>query len=354
MHPFLSIIVPIYNVEKFVGSCLTSLIDSPLSPEDYEILVINDGSPDHSAEIVKNFIEHHPRHTIRCFDYENGGLSVARNRGLLKASGEYVWFVDSDDTINGEFLAGLLKRVQQERPDIAYFSFQFEYEQSYSGTHLSEVNNYEIEQTLSAEQFYSNHFSYLGCYAWAAWYSRKFLLEKGITFPVGIYFEDIVFMGMISNRAQKVFVYPYKVYNYHIHAQSFLREKNKEEERVRNKLVAGCLLFNDRDACLNIRIREKQLDAISSFIRHSFRRTAVLLDSETFYSIRHALFWEPYKLLNGLDREIEEKLKQVSPSALRSELFRNKSLKGRIMIRLPYYFPKLFLWLSRHVLPKSI
>lgn len=352
MYPFLSIIVPVYNVERFVEACLMSLINTSLSPQDYEILVINDGSPDRSPEIVRLFAERHPEYAIHCFDYENGGLSVARNRGLAKASGEYVWFVDSDDTINGKWLPQLCEQVMREKPDVAYFPFQAEYADSYSGKHIPDVNSYELAQTLSAEEFYSNLFSFSGSYACFAWYSRMFLLEKKITFPSGIYYEDMVFTGIVSNRASKVSTFPYKLYNYHIHEQSFLRERNKEEERVRNRLVASCLLFNERHTCLSDRIREKQLDAVSTSIRYSFRRAATLLRSKTFYSIRRILFNEPQKLLNNPPKEIEERLRQVSPSALFSELIHVGPLKGRLMFGLLYYFPILFLWISRYILSK--
>ena len=91
----ISIIVPVYNTEKYLSKCLNSLIKQTY--KDIEIIVVNDGSKDKSLEIAKKFAKQDNR--IKVFNKENGGLSSARNFGIEKASGEYIGFVDSDDYI---------------------------------------------------------------------------------------------------------------------------------------------------------------------------------------------------------------------------------------------------------------
>ena len=91
-----SVIVPVYNVEKYLNQCLDSLVNQTL--EDIEIIVVNDGSPDNSQSIIDDYVKRYPK---KVFSYikKNGGLSSARNFGVEKAKGEYLAFVDSDDYI---------------------------------------------------------------------------------------------------------------------------------------------------------------------------------------------------------------------------------------------------------------
>ena len=92
-----SVIVPVYNVEKYLSKCLDSLISQ--SHENLEILVINDGSTDHSEEIIRGYTQKYPDR-IKAFQKENGGLSDARNFGVDRATGDYIGFVDSDDYVS--------------------------------------------------------------------------------------------------------------------------------------------------------------------------------------------------------------------------------------------------------------
>lgn len=94
----LTIIIPVYNVEKYVGRCIESCLKQDLSPKEYEILVVNDGSKDGSIDIVRRYARENEN--IRIIEQENAGLSAARNHGIKEARGEYLWFVDSDDDIN--------------------------------------------------------------------------------------------------------------------------------------------------------------------------------------------------------------------------------------------------------------
>ena len=108
----LSIIIPVYNVEKYLEECLNSI--SKIKDVNYEILIVNDGSPDNSQKIIEKFCENNNR--AKFFIKDNGGLSSARNYGLERAKGEYVWFVDSDDFINSnefqKFYKGLEKDLE--------------------------------------------------------------------------------------------------------------------------------------------------------------------------------------------------------------------------------------------------
>ena len=101
----LSIVIPVYNVEKYVNRCLLSVLNQKVSSNEYEIVIVNDGSTDSSLSIVEEMIESY--NNVILVSQENAGLSAARNRGLLLAKGDYIWFVDSDDWIDDDSLISI-------------------------------------------------------------------------------------------------------------------------------------------------------------------------------------------------------------------------------------------------------
>jgi glycosyltransferase involved in cell wall biosynthesis len=109
-----SVVIPVYNVEKYLDETIQSVLDQEL--QDFEIILVNDGSSDSSAEICRKYASLDAR--IYFFDQENSGVSVARNNGLIHASGEYVYFLDSDDTIERTFLSASLAIAKQQNFDL--------------------------------------------------------------------------------------------------------------------------------------------------------------------------------------------------------------------------------------------
>ena len=120
MYKF-SLILPVYNVEKFIGDCLDSLLDQDISRQEYEIICVNDGSSDQSSQEIKKYMACYSN--IKLIEQENTGVCAARNRGLEHAAGEYVWFIDPDDMIVSKCLGKIYKYMKQEGADI----FEFEY-----------------------------------------------------------------------------------------------------------------------------------------------------------------------------------------------------------------------------------
>ena len=117
----LSIIIPMFKVEVFIKTCLESCVKQDLSSVDYEIICVNDGSPDQSAVLAREFADQYSN--IKVIDRPNGGLSAARNTGLSLAKGEYVWFVDSDDWIVEDCIGRIVKRLQETQPDMLQIQY---------------------------------------------------------------------------------------------------------------------------------------------------------------------------------------------------------------------------------------
>ena len=121
---FLSIIIPVYNKEKYVSECLETVLKQDIEPEDYEILCVNDGSTDDSVRILREYEKQHSN--LHVYNKENGGVSSARNYGLRHAAGDYIWFIDPDDFIASNCLAALREKCYTENCDwLVVGSYQF-------------------------------------------------------------------------------------------------------------------------------------------------------------------------------------------------------------------------------------
>ena len=107
----LSIIIPMYNAEKYIGACLDSILDSDLLKEEYEIVIVNDGSKDNSPEIAQNYASKYSN--ITYLSQENQGQSTARNYGIKTCQGEYVWCVDADDKLISEQLSKIIEAIDK-------------------------------------------------------------------------------------------------------------------------------------------------------------------------------------------------------------------------------------------------
>lgn len=135
-----SIIVPVYNVEKYIAKCLDSLVNQTLS--DIEVIVVNDGSPDNSQTIIDDYVAKYPD-IIKSYTKENGGQGSARNYGLKKATGEYIGYVDSDDYVRKDMFETLYNKATQEKLDIVICGNYVVYENS--AKEQVELNNYVLD-----------------------------------------------------------------------------------------------------------------------------------------------------------------------------------------------------------------
>ena len=202
----LSIIIPVYNVEKYIRKCILSCINQDVQHDCYEIIVINDGTPDNSMSIVDELSNKYD--IIKVYNQENQGLSVARNHGLNNAIGKYVWFVDSDDSIIDNCLKGIVDILDLE-PDVLEISYQKVYE---NGTSPIEVKQKKTEGFVEGKELLLK-----GDYPTPAQfsiYNREFLLRHNLSFYPHIYHEDIEFKPRVYYYAKKVMTYEKMVYNY--------------------------------------------------------------------------------------------------------------------------------------------
>lgn len=181
-----SLILPIYGVEKYIAACITSCCEQTgVSFDDYEILLVDDSSPDKSIEIARQTLQKYNGVNYKIISRPNGGLSAARNTGLKSASGDYIWFIDSDDTIEAESLM-ILKQALMSHADAEIISFghrniyprktvDLSLPQPLIGNVLPGIK--VVDQTA----FYS---------AWNKIYKRSLLAQYDMWFREGILWED--------------------------------------------------------------------------------------------------------------------------------------------------------------------
>lgn len=193
--PKVSIIVPVYNVEKYIEKCLESLVNQTL--EDIEIIVVNDGTKDNSKEKILQYIEKYPQKIVY-LEKENGGLSDARNYGLPVAKGEYIAFLDSDDYIEKNMYEEMYKKAKEENSDMVECDFLWEYLNSEKKI---------IKQKKDIGKIYKSKKQMLvdvRVVAWNKIIKREILEKTKIQFPVGLRYEDVEFTYKLIPHLNKV------------------------------------------------------------------------------------------------------------------------------------------------------
>ena len=187
----LSIIVPVFNVEKYIRLCIGTIYRQKLDEECFEVIIINDGTMDKSMEVIEDIIEEHKN--IVVINQENLSLSVARNNGIAAAKGEYILMIDSDDLLIENSLSRLLDLALEEKVDLLVADFlEMNNEIITSSSSYVQQNSFEYKRKtgiqLLVEDLNPNQ-----CYVWRTLYKRSFIYENDLKFVPGIRYQDVPF-----------------------------------------------------------------------------------------------------------------------------------------------------------------
>lgn len=220
MTPKLSFILPCYNVAKYVERCLASIFASGLSESDFEVICINDCSKDSTLSILQQVASKHHNMSIINFP-KNEGLSIARNTGLNAARGEYIWFVDSDDTIEPQNVKNLLDHMVNAKLDVLLFNYT---DLNEDGSIIPPVRLFEDSIVMSGEKFVDALFGdsivyYMG-YVVRFMVRKQYLIDNNIIFPEKKHWEDTVWMPKVLLLADRVKACSLCGYYYWHHASS--------------------------------------------------------------------------------------------------------------------------------------
>ncbi|WP_445622960.1 glycosyltransferase family 2 protein [Lacticaseibacillus paracasei] len=205
----LTIVIPVYNVELYLHEFENSLIR--ISSDKIKLLFINDGSTDCSLEILREFQSSNPEKNIEILNLKNGGLSRARNIGIRKAQGNYIWFVDSDDILDLRYIDDLLSYLEVEAPDLLEIGVgQF----NDGVQHAPQSSPLEIQKVSAGDLFHDLAFSQIENYAVGHIAKASIYQDDDHFFPVGRAFEDVATKYRVLMASKKCARTDYILYWY--------------------------------------------------------------------------------------------------------------------------------------------
>lgn len=210
----LSIIVPVYGVEKYIDKCLDSLVKQSL--KEIEIIVVNDGTKDNSQKIIDKYVKKYPE-KIKSYIKENGGQGSARNYGLEKANGEYIGYVDSDDFIEKDMYKKLYNKAKEDNYDIVVCG-NYNVSEDYKTKNIDTfINNYntDLENIIFGKMA-----------VWNKIYKKEILVENKLKFKEKVWYEDLAFtLKAIINSNSFAFINE-PLYDYLIREGSTMNNSN--------------------------------------------------------------------------------------------------------------------------------
>ncbi len=234
MQKLLTIVVPVYKVEPYINKCLDSCIlaDEKLMSQ-LEVIIVNDGTPDNSAEMSREYVKRYPQ-TFRQIDKENGGHGSAWNVGLKEATGKYLRFLDSDDWLTN--LDQLMEDLATCEADLVFTHINRYYADKDSNLLERIDDEYNVVKSLSVFDFTKNGQPYIMDF-WFATYKRSILTYNEKIFAEHTMYDDAILFVLPAVRAKNYVCFDYVVYNYFIGrvGQSVVQERTPKNIIARSK-----------------------------------------------------------------------------------------------------------------------
>ena len=207
----LSIIVPVYNVEKYVRPCIESILRQGLDESRFEVIIVNDGSLDRSMEVIADIVKSHSN--IYVINQENQSLSVARNVGIAVAKGEYILMPDSDDLLIENSLSPVLEKALESKADLVVADFVTVEDKDIPNFKGLTQKEFTVQEK-TGQQLFLEDLNPWQCYVWRTLYRRQFILKNHISFIRGINYQDVPFTHRCYLKAQKCLIASRVIYIY--------------------------------------------------------------------------------------------------------------------------------------------
>ena len=234
--PKLSVIVPAYNVAEYIEDCISIILKQDYG--DYEVIIIDDGSTDKTKQLCDEFTDPH----VKVIHKENGGLSDARNTGILNANGDYLVFLDSDDFwIYSNTLSILAEIIDKHHPDCIVFDHL-------TCTNKEETGYGEILSTVPSVEHDINGLigkrKFKAC-SWDKIINRKVIESNTMTFPVGKLAEDIFWCGDILEFCQSIIYVDLKLYAYRMRGSSITHDETRKKKRFTARIEESARCYQN-------------------------------------------------------------------------------------------------------------
>lgn len=225
-----SIIVPVYNSEKYLKKCLNSLINQTF--KDIEIVLVNDGSTDNSLNIINDYLIDS---RVKLFNKKNGGQASARNLGLKKATGDYIMFIDSDDYVNLDMVMEMHNFIISDNYDLVFADY-----------YIEKNNNKEYVKVLNKTKGEVTAKEYLqtAVCPWNKIYKKGFLLNNNFEFPEGIIYEDFASIPTLVKYDPKI-GYLNKAFVNYVHSETSTMRVNEYKSKFENIFPATEFLYDN-------------------------------------------------------------------------------------------------------------
>lgn len=267
-----SVIIPVYNSEEYIGRCLDSVINQTY--KNIEILAFNDGSKDNSLKILNEYQAKYPN-VIKVINQENQGVAKTRNDGIKKATGKYVMFIDNDDYINTNYIETFVKEAEKEDLDIILGGYK-------------RVNS--ESKTLREVKLENTEWSKLVIMApWAKIYKKEYIIEKDIQFLDNNIGEDVYFNLQAMFLTDKIKIIDYVGYNWFFNEKSVSNTIQKNLDKIN--------VFNLLDNCYNTLKSKEVLKNNNNIIEMFFLRYIIWF---LLFSTKGALKQEIITIYNKL------------------------------------------------------
>lgn len=245
----LTYIIPVYNTERYVLRCLQSIVNQQLWPDDYEVLVVDDGSTDGSRAVVEAFAAEHRQ--VKLLTQQNAGVSAARNLAMDNARGRYLMFVDSDDRLGDDVIHRVVQRAIDDDLDVLSFNYECEDAQGNVLPHSRE-DNYATTPVATGYDFLKAHS--MTPYVWRFLLRREYLQQGGWRFdPSLIVCEDGALIARFLLNAPRMAHEDTIAYCYVNRSDSAMHNPDKEHLRRR--------VFSQVDAAASINATARQFEA---------------------------------------------------------------------------------------------
>lgn len=324
MNPKVSIIVPIYNQEKFLRDCLDSLINQTM--QDIEIICFNDASTDNSLSILEEFAAKDQRIVVinSKINIKQGG---GRNAGIKASKADYIMFVDSDDFVSYHFAEILYNEIVRTSADIVYCDY---YE--------SRINETIYHQNLGCDssedsEWLKHQITEFGGHLPTAIFRKRLFFENNLFFPENLFYEDNAIGGALVFAAKKIVKISEPLYYYRINPESTTRKRN--DERFLHRLETEILLINNFK---RLKLFDRYHSDIAVMFYRLYYRNTIMGIFESFDKI-------PYKTISGI-------IKTAKIHITADELSQQIKLEGfqnRMILKACNISPKLggFLYRTR-------
>lgn len=315
----LSIIIPVYNVEKYILPCLESVFKQGLEENEFEVILINDGSIDNSINIIHDTLDRHKN--IVYFQQTNQGLSCTRNRGIENAKGQYVLFVDSDDILISDSIKPMVEFAVNHSLDILKANVEtVDNREVLKGNYTKEVTWGQYKANiLSGESGFIHEYNPSQSYVPMHLFKRSFIDEHHLRFLEKTCFEDVAFTVHAYLKAKRFMAIPYTHYIYRRNETSIMSTMNVNKLKGMNTIIT-------------------YLHKIKNEARLSYNGNKKM--DETMYACLSVNLWylSHYTSLHPQRKEVIEDLKKKCP-----DLSFNRNMKQRVTTFFYKYMPSLYI-----------